>query len=133
MNAVSMRHLAKAQESLASAEADAEAMRYNSAANRSYYAAFQAAVAILIRESVTPPAGTWEHRFVISQVSGKLIGQRKVVHSCFRGALDALLEMRMTADYRSASVGAKDAKAAVRQAREFVGEVTRLLAGGANG
>lgn len=40
--------LLKARESLASAEADLKAGRFNSAANRAYYAAFQAAVAMLV-------------------------------------------------------------------------------------
>jgi uncharacterized protein (UPF0332 family) len=40
--------LAKAQESLASAEADFAAGRLNRCANRSHYACFQAAVAALV-------------------------------------------------------------------------------------
>ena len=62
------RYLRKARESLASAAADVRAKRHNSAANRSYYAAFQAAVAALIHAGIQRPAATWQHRFVTSQL-----------------------------------------------------------------
>ena len=72
-------YLTKARESLTSAEADHTAGRYNSCANRAYYACLQAAVAALLAEGLRPlsPRGEWSHEFVQSQCNGLLIGRRK--------------------------------------------------------
>ena len=112
--------LRKARESLASAEADVRAGRSNSAANRAYYAAFQASVAVLIENGIRPRGDAWHHRFVISQVSGKLIRRRKVLPAQLRGKLDLLLKLRLVADYREASVSSGDAQEALREARQVV-------------
>ena len=62
-------YLTKAVESLASAQVDYAAARYNSCANRVYYACFQAAVAALLAVGTRPanPRGEWSHEFVQSQ------------------------------------------------------------------
>jgi len=52
--------LLKAHEALASAECDLGYKRYNSAANRAYYACFHAAIAALIDAGVRPE-GMWGH------------------------------------------------------------------------
>src|SRR5439155_542520 len=83
--------LRKARENLASAEADLSAGRLNSAASRAYYAAFQAAVAALIEQGISPRGESWDHKFVISEFSGKLIRRRKVVSGRLTGTLDVLL------------------------------------------
>ena len=58
-------YLTKAVESLTSAEIDFAAARYNSCANRAYYACFQAAVAALLVAGIRPasPRGEWSHEF----------------------------------------------------------------------
>jgi uncharacterized protein (UPF0332 family) len=122
----SERYLRKAQESLASAEADLEATRYNSAANRAYYAAFQAAVAALISQSIRP-ATNWEHNFVTSQFSGRLIKRRKVISARLASALDDLFDVRVTADYRSEGVSARAGQRVAATARDFVETITGLL------
>jgi len=119
--------LAKARESLASAESDLRARRFNSAANRAYYAAFQAAVGILISEGVKPPKGSWEHRFVHSQFSGKLITRRKLFSERFGGVLKALLETRLAADYRPAPVGRRHAVSALRDAEALVDAIRKRM------
>ena len=119
--------LRKARESLASAEADVRAGRANSAANRAYYAAFQASVALLIESGIRPRGDAWEHRFVISQVSGKLIRRRKVLPAELRGKLDQLLKLRLVADYRLASVSSGDAQQALRGARQVVEAIAGKL------
>jgi uncharacterized protein (UPF0332 family) len=68
-------YLAKAAESLLSAESDFAGSRYNSCANRCYYACFQAAVAALIREGIHPH-GDWGHDFVQGRFVGQLIDRR---------------------------------------------------------
>ena len=119
--------LRKARESLASAEADVRAGRSNSAANRAYYAAFQTSVAILIENGIRPRGDAWDHRFVISQVSGKLIRRRKVLPALLKGKLDRLLKLRLVADYREASVSRGDAKEALREARQVVDAIATKL------
>lgn len=122
-----LRYLTKARESLASAGADFEAARYNSCANRSYYAAFQAAVAALIEFGWIARGGTWEHRYVIAEFSGKLVRQRKILPARFLGVLDRLLEVRITADYRLASASHKEADRARRSAADLISECGKLI------
>ena len=129
MQAESRLFLAKARESLASAEADLQAGRFNSAANRAYYATFQAAVAALMEEGVGPRGASWDHKFVIREFSGKLVRRRKLVGARFIGVLDSLLTARLHADYRANSIGTKTARRAVKEARGFVTELTRVLEG----
>lgn len=58
--------LAKASESMTAANRDFEEHRYNSCANRCYYACFQAAIAALMRAGISAPErdGRWSHAFV---------------------------------------------------------------------
>ncbi len=124
------RYLRKARESLASAQADVRAKRYNSAANRAYYAAFQAAVAALISYSVKPEGRNWEHRYVNSQFSGKLIWRRELFKSGMAEVLDKLFDVRINADYKPDPVSAKHEERSVRVAREFVEEIEGKLTSG---
>ena len=119
--------LDKARESLASAEADFAAGRFNSCANRAYYAAFQAAVAALIHTGVGPRGDTWGHAFVMAQFSGTLIKRRKLVSSSLRASLSALQEARSLADYEPRSVTRTTARRSVEEAGEVVEAVNRLL------
>lgn len=123
------RYLRKARESLASAQADLRGKRYNSAANRAYYAAFQAAVATLIFYDIRP-AENWEHQFVASQFSGKLIRRRKLLKSELAGVLVTLFDVRIDADYRPDPVSAKRAERAVGTARRFLKEIESKLTSG---
>jgi uncharacterized protein (UPF0332 family) len=125
------RYLAKAKESLASARADVRARRYNSAANRGYYAAFQAAVAALIQAGIRPENDDWSHRFVMSQFSGKLIRRRKLLPARLRSTLQELFDRRVTADYRAESVSARHARGASERAVRLVAEVSEALGRGA--
>ncbi len=118
------RYLAKANESLASARADVRARRYNSAANRGYYAAFQAAVAALIQAGIRPENDDWSHRFVMSQFSGRLIRRRKLLPSALRSTLGELFDRRVTADYSAENVSAGDARGAVKRAGRLVEAVS---------
>ena len=112
--------LAKARESLAGAQNEIVNARYNNSINRSYYACFQAAVAALLREGVTPSGAQWEHRFVQSQFVGQLINRRKRFPGEYRDVLSRLFELRRVADYQSAYVSAPVAARALRRAKVFV-------------
>lgn len=114
--------MSKAMESLASAESELINGRYNSCANRAYYACFQAAVATIIQVGIRPidPSGKWGHDFVQARFAGDLINRRHRFPADLRKTLDHLILLRQTADYRPDAVNEKEAKRAVQRARTFV-------------
>ncbi len=93
--------LAKAQESLAGAESEFVAGRYNNCANRCYYACFQAAIHALVQVGIHPSGRRrqWGHDFVQAEFVGKLINRRKVYSTDLRKTLAETLALRETADY----------------------------------
>jgi uncharacterized protein (UPF0332 family) len=115
-------YMAKAGESFASAEADFAAARYNSCANRAYYACFQAAIAALLLAGIQPsnPKGEWSHEFVQSQFNGVLVNRRKLYPSPLRRVLRDTIEVREKADYTLSAVSISVASRVLRQAKEFV-------------
>ena len=115
-------YLIKAVESLASAQADYAGARYNSCANRAYYACFQAAVAALLAAGIRPasPRGEWSHEFVQSQFNGLLINRRKLYPLTLRRVLRDTIEVREKADYTPASVSTRVATRILQQAQDFV-------------
>jgi uncharacterized protein (UPF0332 family) len=62
-------YVAQASESLQTAESEFVNGRYNSCANRCYYACFLAAIAALLHAGIRP-RGQWNHEFVQGQLSG---------------------------------------------------------------
>ena len=63
-------YLAKAEESLAGAMSELANRRHQNAANRAYYACYQAAVAALYREGIRPTGKRWGHDTVRAQFAG---------------------------------------------------------------
>jgi uncharacterized protein (UPF0332 family) len=112
-------YLAKATESLQTAESEFANGRYNSCANRCYYACFQAAIAALLREGIRP-RGQWSHAFVQAQLVGVLINQRKRYDPELRRVLSDNQSLRDLADYRPELVTATQAGRALRRSRLFV-------------
>ena len=96
--------------------------RYNSCANRCYYAAFQAAIAALLQAGIRPrePQGAWGHAFVQAQFAGELVNRRKRYPTAFRDTLVSLHALRRTADDESAPVNPTRVSRAVQQARDVV-------------
>ena len=70
--------IARAEESLAGAESEFAAGRYNNCANRCYCACFHAAIAALVRDGIVSAGdhSQWPHSFVQAQFAGVLIGRR---------------------------------------------------------
>jgi uncharacterized protein (UPF0332 family) len=112
-------YVAKATESLLSAESEFINGRYNSCANRCYYACFQAAIVALLREGIRP-AGQWGHAFVQAQFVRMLINQRKRYDAELRRVLADNQTLRDQADYRPELVTATQAGRALRRSRAFV-------------
>src|SRR5579863_7207171 len=79
--------LYKARESLAGAESELANYRYNNAANRAYYAVFQASIAALQNAGVQPE-GQWRHEFVHGEFEGRLIYRRKLYPTELRGIIE---------------------------------------------
>jgi len=115
-------YLAKATESLLTAESEFVNGRYNSCANRCYYACYQAAIAALLLEGIRP-RGQWSHAFVQAQLVGVLINQRKCYDPQLRRVLADNQTLRDLADYRPELVTATQAGRALRRTRLFVAAV----------
>jgi uncharacterized protein (UPF0332 family) len=115
-------YLAKATESLLTAESEFANGRYNSCANRGYYACVQAAIAALLREGIRP-RGQWSHEFVQAQCVGVLLNQRKRYDPELRRVLSDNQSLRDQADYRPELVTATQAGRALRRTRLFVNAV----------
>ena len=123
----------KARTSLAGALSELEQRRFDNAANRAYYACFQAAIAALIEAqigSVSGP-GTWDHAVVQARFVGDLINRRKQYAADLRDTLSVTIRLRHKADYQYDSVTADQAVRAVRRAARFVEEIESK--GGASG
>ena len=112
-------YLTKAIESLLTAESEFANGRYNSCANRSYYACFLAAIAAILTEGIRP-AGQWNHQYVQAQFVGVLINKRKRYESELRRVLADNQSLRDKADYRPEFVTATQASRALRRTRQFV-------------
>jgi uncharacterized protein (UPF0332 family) len=115
-------YLTKAEESLRTAESEFANGRYNSCANRCYYACFQAAIAALLAEGIRA-RGQWSHEFVQGQFVGVLINQRHLYETQLRRVLADNQQVREKADYRPELVNATQASRALRRTRTFVAAV----------
>ena len=112
-------YLTKAMESLLTAETESINARYNSCANRCYYACFHAAIAALLMEGIKP-SGQWNHQFVHAKFVGVLINQRKRYDTQLRRVLSDNQILRDKADYRPEFVTETQASRALRRTRQFV-------------
>jgi uncharacterized protein (UPF0332 family) len=120
MNDRESPYLTKAWESLRGAESEFGNGRYDNAANRSYYACFQAAIAALLRAGIRPRGDQWSHAFVPAQFDGQLINRRKLYATELRTVLARTYALRQKADYDDIAVRRAEADRSVRQARAFV-------------
>jgi uncharacterized protein (UPF0332 family) len=115
-------YLAKAEESLRTAESEFANGRYNSCANRCYYACFQSAIAALLAEGIRA-RGQWSHEFVQGQFVGRLINQRHLYETQSRRVLSDNQTVRDKADYRPELVTATQASRALQRTRTFVAAI----------
>jgi uncharacterized protein (UPF0332 family) len=118
-------YMSKAQECLAGAHSELANGRYNNAANRAYYAAYNAAIVALIR------AGAWNTRWTHDQVqamfAGQLIGRRKLYPAAMRRVLSDLAVIRTRGDYGQRVVSRSVAEDATREAGDFSRRVAGVL------
>ena len=115
--------LVKARECLAGAESEFVNERYNNAANRCYYAVFQAAVHALARAGIWPPGGPqaeWGHAFVQGQFVRELINRKHFYPTDLRATISDNLSLRQRADYEVQCVSQTQALRALRRTRQFI-------------
>ncbi len=120
MTEVEQIFFVKAEESLAGAESEFANTRYNNAANRCYYACFQAAIATLSHEGIEPRGSQWGHAFVQAQFAGELINRRKVYPTDLRDVLERAYTLRQAADYRTNHITEIQAYRNLRRTRAFL-------------
>jgi uncharacterized protein (UPF0332 family) len=118
--------LTKARESLSTAESEFANGRFNSCANRCYYACYQAAIAALLHEGIRP-RGQWSHESVQAQFVGQLVNRRKRYGAELRRVLSDNLVLRGTADYHPEYVSQIQANRALNRSRSFVRAVIQTV------
>ncbi len=115
-----LEFLTKAEENLDIANVALERGKYNAAANRAYYASFQATVAALAAEGIKHSGHRIPHEWLQAQFSGILITRRKRYPSHFASYLPKMQDLRDDADYKTLLVSKNDATQQVKKANEFV-------------
>jgi uncharacterized protein (UPF0332 family) len=110
----------KALEALAGARSELRAARFNNAANRAYYAAYNAAIVALVRAGLNSRGNFWGHDEVQARMSGDLINRRKLFPADLAQVLYDLREIREQGDYGIRIVSRRRADAAVRTTERFV-------------
>ena len=129
MNEDARAFLDKARQSMAGAEREYTSGAYDNSANRCYYAAYQAAISILLELQITTPSkiGDMKHQPVRAMFATEVIRRRKLLRSDFSSSLDALASIRKSADYLPAPVGKTKARKARDLARLLVDAVVAFL------
>ena len=113
----------KALEALAGAQSELANGRFNNAANRAYYAAYDAAIVALIRAGVSSRNNAWDHREVQARFATELIHRRKYYPAECASVLYDLNGDRLAADYGLSQVSRRYGEAAVSRARNFVNRI----------
>jgi uncharacterized protein (UPF0332 family) len=128
MNSDARAFLDKATQSLAGAERELQALAFDNVANRSYYAAFQAALALLIEAHTVSSAkiGDMSHERVRSMFAG-FVRRSKTMNGVDRAWLDELAAARTAADYFVTPTGEKRARRVKAKARQLVEAVRVYL------
>ncbi len=117
-------YLRKAHENLRSAERAFDAAAYNACANRAYYGAYQAALAVLLAKGFTPKT---DHKVVQAMFSSELINNRKIFPARLKSYLSDMQTKRNIADYEPIDTTKKDATIQLKQAREFIALITEEI------
>ncbi len=118
LGATKLMELERAQAALKAAKLCLEQRLFDSAANRAYFATFQAAICAL--ESQGIKRKEWTHKGVHSDFVLLFVRRRKVVPASFVSALPSLMQLRHIGDYQQPGVSQRQAERAVLLAQEFV-------------
>jgi|SRR6266545_3040285 uncharacterized protein (UPF0332 family) len=100
----------------------------NAATSRAYYAAFHAAIALLLARTEYRPKGQeWAHDQVQAQLNIYCIRRRKLLDAKYGPMLLYLLNHRRSADYLPRGVSRRKAEEALRLATGFLTAIQPLL------
>jgi len=110
--------ITKAAENINAAKLLFENKRYNASANRSYYAAFHAAITALSKEGFETERIS--HEAAQSIFTGELIKRKKKYPASLKSYLIELKNVRHNADYKSIQISKKIASRQLSKAQEFV-------------
>ncbi len=122
-----MSYLAKARRACESARALLDLDDVDGAANRAYYAMFDAAhAALLISGAPVREEIARTHGGLIGAFGEHLVKTGRIPKDMGR-ALNRAEEMRLIADYKGESVEAHDATDMIEQAESFVSTLTRMF------
>jgi uncharacterized protein (UPF0332 family) len=112
-------YLAKARNSLRTAQSAYEQGDSDSCASRAYFAVFQAEIAALIKLTEFRQE-QWRHERVQAEFNQRLIQARKVFPASLRSIHDDLIGRRHTADYTDQHVSARLAEECLRRVAEML-------------
>ena len=110
--------IVKAEENLKAAKLLFENNLYNASANRSYYAAFHAAITAQSKEGFETERIS--HEAAQSFFAGELIKRKKKYQSSLKSYLTKFKDVRHNADYKSIQISKKIASRQLSKAEEFV-------------
>jgi uncharacterized protein (UPF0332 family) len=119
-------YLAKARNSLRTAQSAYQQGDFDSCASRAYFAVFQAEIAALIKLTELHPE-EWRHEHVQAEFNRRLIQARKVFPASLRSIHDDLIGRRHTADYTGQHVSARLGEQCLRRATEMLTAIERIL------
>lgn len=117
--------LERAQATLKAAQLCLREHLYDSAANRAYFAAFQAAICAI--ESRNIQREEWSHKNVHGDFVHFFVRRQKVVSASIVSTLPKLMQLRHVADYKQPGVSQIQAERAVRLAQEFIELIAREI------
>jgi uncharacterized protein (UPF0332 family) len=119
-------YLAKARDSLRTAQSAYEQGDSDSCASRAYFAVFQAEIAALIKLTEFRQE-QWRHERVQAEFNQRLIQARKVFPASVRSIHDDLIGRRHSADYTDQHVSARLAEQCLRRAAEMLTAIEGIL------
>ena len=119
-------YLAKARDSLRTAQSAYEQGDSDSCASRAYCAVFQAEIAALIKLTEFRQE-QWRHERVQAEFNQRLIQARKVFPASLRSIHDDLIGRRHSADYTDQHVSARLAEQCLRRAAEMLTAIEGIL------
>ena len=115
----------KAKENLKAAEILFNRNLFSASASRTYFAAFQAAIAALAHTGIYNE--NYSHKWVQSAFNRELIHQRKIYPGKIKSYLLEMQNIRIQADYTTKSVSKKKTKELLSFARIFVELISKEL------
>ncbi|TAE29960.1 MAG: HEPN domain-containing protein [Candidatus Kapaibacterium sp.] len=114
----------KAEENLQGAQLLCDARLYNAATNRAYYAAFQAALAMIQMKGLQ--ANT-DHAKVQATFNGEVIRRSKHISVSFKRYLLTMQDARNLADYYPTMLSRQKAEKQLLMAKEFINVIRMEL------